>query len=174
MMEPMSPSLDDSATVPTAQPKRLTRKTVDQGQLNSAKAFDDDNSEISRITNPPRNINRIDTSDLTKQDERERAVSASKVQDQAYILGGRNLSPNKANSQQIDKKSGETAALGDVANTPYTILEPLRSDPIEEYKVRQRRLERVPAEGIPEIHFIGQIKSCIDIVTDSSEGVSIR
>ena len=170
----MTASTVDEAAVPTAQPKRLTRKTV-EGQLNSARQLNDDKSDVSRMTNPPRNISTVDNSDITKQEERERLVSVSKVQDQAYILGGRNLSPSKnSNNQQLDQKNGESAALGDAANTAYTILEPLRTDPIEEYKVRQRRLERVPAEGIPEIHFIGQIKSCIDVITDSSEGVSIR
>ena len=46
-------------------------------------------------------------------------------------------------------------------NGPMPILETLRSDPIDSKNavhVRQRKLERLSATNVPELHFIGQVK----------------
>ena len=54
------------------------------------------------------------------------------------------------------------------------VLEPMRQDPIKAMGLRQKRLERLPAEGVPETHYIGQIKSGQNMLEDSTEGASIR
>ncbi len=54
------------------------------------------------------------------------------------------------------------------------VLEPVRQDPIKALVGRQKRLERLPADGIPEVHYVGQIISGQGMLEDTSEGVSIR
>lgn len=54
------------------------------------------------------------------------------------------------------------------------ILEPLRTDPIASFQTRQKRLDRLSAEELPEIHFIGQITSAEGMLMDENEGVLIR
>ena len=57
---------------------------------------------------------------------------------------------------------------------PMKILKPLRTDAVKALQSRQRRLERLPASLIPELHYVGQIISGKGIVLDSSEGACCR
>lgn len=60
------------------------------------------------------------------------------------------------------------------ANGPLRVLEPFRTDPIQAQKVRQKRLERLAASSVPEIHYVGQIVSGQKLISDSSEGACCR
>ncbi len=53
-------------------------------------------------------------------------------------------------------------------------LEPLRTDPIKALEARKRRLDRQAVLSMPEIHFVGQILSGINLTSDSSEGAFCR
>lgn len=53
-------------------------------------------------------------------------------------------------------------------------LEPIRTDPVNALKTRQRRLERLTATKMPEYHIIGQILSGRGIINDSTEGAYCR
>ena len=151
MMEPTTPTSPELV----AQPKRLTRKVI-QGQITSKQQEDDEHDEKGNIERNDNGKSVSASQELTngndgliQQEQRARAISLSKVEDQGYALGS---SQNKFNLNQKFKANNdgndETPALGDVTATAYVILEPLRSDPIKEYQIRQRRLERIPAEGI--------------------------
>ena len=83
----------------------------------------------------------------------------------------------------VNTSAGGGAADGDedienqknsVSLGPLRVLEPVRQDPIKALVGRQKRLERLPAEGIPEVHYVGQISSGQGMLEDTTEGVSIR
>ena len=57
---------------------------------------------------------------------------------------------------------------------PLRILEPIRTDPIKIGQQRRRRLERLATESMPEIHYVGQISSCLGLIKDPTEGACIR
>lgn len=57
---------------------------------------------------------------------------------------------------------------------PLRVLEPLRADPIKLLQTRQRRLERVAASALPEIHFVGHITSGQGLIYDTTEGACCR
>jgi len=57
---------------------------------------------------------------------------------------------------------------------PLRVLEPIRADPIKLLQTRQRRLERVAASSLPEIHFVGHITSGLGLINDTTEGACCR
>ena len=57
---------------------------------------------------------------------------------------------------------------------PLRVLEPIRADPIKLLQTRQRRLERVAATALPEIHFVGHITSGQGLISDTTEGACCR
>ncbi len=57
---------------------------------------------------------------------------------------------------------------------PLRVLEPVRQDPIKGLQQRQKRLERLSAKAMPEIHFVGSIISGKNLLGDITEGVSCR
>ena len=57
---------------------------------------------------------------------------------------------------------------------PLRVLEPIRADPIKLLQTRQRRLERVAASALPEIHFVGHITSGQGLINDTTEGACCR
>lgn len=84
--------------------------------------------------------------------------------------GGQNNDDIEANHQELDRnKNGSTATLG-----PMKPLEPLRTDPIKALEARKRRLDRQAALSMPEVHFVGQIVSGVNLTSDSSEGAFVR
>ena len=61
-----------------------------------------------------------------------------------------------------------------VKNTAPKNLEPMRTDPVKALEVRKRRLDRQAALMMPEIHFVGQIVSGVNLTADSTEGAFCR
>jgi len=57
---------------------------------------------------------------------------------------------------------------------PMKGLEPMRADPIKTYTQRAKRLERLTAVQLPEVHVIGTICSGHGFTDDVSEGVMVR
>ena len=57
---------------------------------------------------------------------------------------------------------------------PMKVLEPIRTDVVKAFNARQKKLERINALNIPEIHYIGQIVSGRKIAFDSTDGVLCR
>ena len=70
-----------------------------------------------------------------------------------------------------NKKSGW---LNSSMNGPFKVLEPIRTDPVKLLQARKNRLERFAVQGIPEIHFVGQISSGSGLIDDATEGVCLR
>lgn len=54
------------------------------------------------------------------------------------------------------------------------IEEQYRAEKINAIQTRQRRLERIAASSMPEIHIVGQILSCNGVIHDTSEGAFVR
>ena len=69
----------------------------------------------------------------------------------------------------VEKLKDKNLFLG-----PMKVLEPMRTDVVKAIQTRQKRLERLSALNIPEIHYIGQILSGRKIAQDSSEGIICR
>lgn len=57
---------------------------------------------------------------------------------------------------------------------PLKTLEPIRSDPIIKLKQRHKNIERLAAESLPEVHFIGKLLFGENIACDETEGVCCR
>jgi len=86
------------------------------------------------------------------------------------------------------KKGGEGGGAGasgdaDIENNkrddwtmagPFKVLEPIRTDPVKLLQTRKNRLERFAVQGMPEIHFVGQITSGTGLINDANEGVCLR
>jgi hypothetical protein len=72
----------------------------------------------------------------------------------------------------LDEFGGEMAmAMGSV---PLKVHEPLRTDPIKAFQTRQRRIDRLALNAVPEVHIVGQIVSSLNVVTNVTEGVFCR
>jgi len=57
---------------------------------------------------------------------------------------------------------------------PMKTLEPLRTDPIKSYIQRSKRLERLTAAQLPELHIVGHIKDGVGFIDDVTEGSMLR
>jgi hypothetical protein len=58
---------------------------------------------------------------------------------------------------------------------PMKILEPVRQDPIKVMKAYQKkRVDRLAANALPEVHFVGQVVSGLGLLADSTEGATCR
>ena len=66
------------------------------------------------------------------------------------------------------------ASAGAAILGPMKVLRPLRTDAIKALQSRQRRLERLVAVSMPEVHYVGQLVSGKNLVLDSSEGACCR
>ena len=78
--------------------------------------------------------------------------------------------PNPENEEKVDgsKKVSSSLAL------PLKVLEPIRSDPTAQMRTRHKKMERLVAEKMPEIHAIGRIVSGRNIIRDKSDGATCR
>lgn len=58
---------------------------------------------------------------------------------------------------------------------PMKVLEPVRQDPIKLLKSYQKkRVDRLVANNLPEVHFVGQITGGTGLIADLSEGATCR
>lgn len=57
---------------------------------------------------------------------------------------------------------------------PMQILAPFRSDHVKNMQYRHKRLDRLVATKVPEIHYIGQIVGGSGLISSVSEGVCCR
>lgn len=89
-----------------------------------------------------------------------------------------NGTKNAIGGSENDDLGGVEEKPGDVdrgaPHGPMKILMPLRTDAVKALQSRQRRIERLPAALIPELHYVGQIISGKGIVLDSTEGACCR
>jgi len=81
--------------------------------------------------------------------------------------------PKTAENEEDDIEN-QNANRQSNTNGPLRVLEPLRQDPIKALVGRQRRLDRLPADGVPEVHYVGQICSGQGLMEDTTEGVCVR
>lgn len=77
-----------------------------------------------------------------------------------------------------DLESGQKDGLNELEKDlevgPLRVLQPIRTDPVMMLKTRKKKLERLTADFVPEIHIIGNILSGSGIVQEVSEGASCR
>ena len=94
-------------------------------------------------------------------------------------------SRDRTNDEEEDKAhSGATVGTAapkeknqlekEVEGGPLRVLEPLRTDPIGPLKSRLKAFERLAAEHIPEVHFIGSITHGEGMLQDPSDGCCCR
>lgn len=83
------------------------------------------------------------------------------------------IGDNEKNNDQDDIEKGKREK-DDLYLGPLRVLEPLRTDVVQVKEARQKRLERLAALNVPEIHYVGQVISGRRISTDPSEGVICR
>ena len=57
---------------------------------------------------------------------------------------------------------------------PMHILQPFRTDPVRNMQYRHKRLDRLTATRVPEIHYIGQIIGGTGLVGSTDEGACCR
>jgi hypothetical protein len=75
----------------------------------------------------------------------------------------------------LDLESGLKVPLEKkMISEPLTVLEPARTDPLVALKLRHKKLDRVQATLVPEIHLVGQVISGSGIIQDSTEGACCR
>ena len=93
--------------------------------------------------------------------EREADMESNPVEETASEVNGEM-------EDKVDTSAG-AAILG-----PMKVLRPLRTDAIKALQSRQRRLGRLVAVSMPEVHYVGQLLSGKHLVLDPSEGACCR
>lgn len=83
---------------------------------------------------------------------------------------GRKNNSNENDAADENNKNEES----NIQTGAMRVLEPIRRDPIKVLGLRQKRLERLAPEKVPEIHYIGQIKSGSGLLDDTTEGATVR
>ena len=83
-----------------------------------------------------------------------------------------NAEPENDDNNHVEDKIN--VAEVDASHGPLKVLKPLRTDAVQALQSRQRRLERLVAIAMPELHYVGQILSGKGIVLDGSEGACCR
>lgn len=73
-----------------------------------------------------------------------------------------------------EKNQEQNQLEKDLEMGPLRVLQPIRTDPVLQLKARHKKLERLTAEFVPEIHIIGSILSGSGITQEESEGASCR
>lgn len=115
--------------------------------------------------------------DQDKQTDNIESSESKSITSSAIELGRRPRETKVVEpAEQIASDDVENQKLfsADEKFAPPKVLEPIRSDPVNALHARQRRLERLSIENMPEYHFIGQICSGRGITQDSSEGAYCR
>lgn len=68
----------------------------------------------------------------------------------------------------------EEAKRDDIAKKEDPKVETIRVDPVKEFFARQRRLDKMSSTDLPEMHVVGQIKSCTGLLLQDREGACCR
>lgn len=131
---------------------------------------DDNKNEQGRLKlqiDPPADPKTMKADDIpsSKGPGRPPRADKDKVANPIHENNDTEARKDVAEGNQIEK---------DLEKGPLKILQPLRTDPLAVMKSRHKKLERLNAESVPEIHFIGKILSGDNIVKDKSEGGSCR
>lgn len=102
----------------------------------------------------------------------ETAVNNEPPQEGQAEANNDNIETENDDRNQVEDKPH--LAEVDVSHGPMKVLKPLRTDAVHALQSRQRRLERLAAVAMPELHYVGQIVSGKGIVLDGTEGACCR
>lgn len=80
------------------------------------------------------------------------------------------MSTNAPNSNA----NSNTNSNANGTHGPLQVLAPFRTDPIKSMQYRHKRIDRLTATRVPEIHYIGQIVHSNNMLDSTSEGVCCR
>ena len=145
------------------------RKQQQQSDSESESGINEDNERAE----PKTSLNAIDESkptiDLERGENSEVDQQEKPDKPARRNRGQTNDNDNDNNNNSTAPSKMDTAMMG-----PLRILEPVRTDPIKIGQQRRRRLERLATESMPEIHYVGQIASCVGLIKDTTEGACIR
>jgi B9 domain-containing protein 2 len=74
-----------------------------------------------------------------------------------------------------DVETGDAKPDANATYGPLRVLEPIRQDPIKKMQAyKKKKMERLTANSLPEVHFVGQIVSGVGLLGDVTEGATCR
>ena len=80
-----------------------------------------------------------------------------------------------ADRENEDLEAGNGKPEVNTTYGPLRVLEPIRQDPIKNLVAyKKKKMERLTADALPEVHFVGQIVSGQGLIGDVSEGATCR
>lgn len=110
-----------------------------------------------------------------KKDKENKTKFKEVPQDEANadVEGGNSSSNNNTeNKAPNDNSSSSSSATQETK--PLKVFDAIRSDPVKAHQARAKRLERLTAQKLPELHAIGQIIGAKGFVGDQTEGAMCR
>ena len=158
---------------------------------------DDADASNSKRSIPPRGAQRRSRPQRASADEDRDDIEMGSKSTLDTSIDRRQLKPDgneekprspRSRNTGIDEEDGVSdAALDKAADSkdkndlekavergPLRILEPLRADPIGPMRSRLKNFERLAAQSLPEVHYIGSILHGEDLLQDSSDGSCVR
>ena len=164
--------MEKESAAPIRRRRDFGKKQQQQQQSDSeSESGINDDSERAE---PKMSLNAIDetkpTIDLERGGENSEIDNQENKPDKPTRRNNRGQTTENDNNNNITTQS----KMDSVSMGPLRILEPVRTDPIKVGQQRRRRLERLATESMPEIHYIGQIASCLGLIKDTTEGACVR
>jgi B9 domain-containing protein 2 len=108
------------------------------------------------------------TSSTTRRRDRKKTDAADDAVQSEPLLGKSDENNNSSNS------NNNGSFFMEHQNAASKVPDVQRSSIIGAMNARQRHLDRASAAVMPEIHIVGEIKSCTNIISDESEGAFFR
>ncbi len=158
---------------------KFSTPTNSNSNSSSNRNFDranDSMDESAGEKDRPRTKGAASDSDMERGDakttrRRERKARNDGEKEQSEPLLGKN--DENSNSNNSNSNSNSNFFLEHQA-AASKLPDVQRSGIIGALNARQRRLDRASASNMPEIHIVGEIKSCTNIISDDSEGAFFR
>lgn len=121
-----------------------------------------DTAETDPENKAPNKGNQLETTDTAKD-----------LPEETKPIEDNNMStlPTNGDRDRINDNANKLENTSAIASSKS---QPIRTEPVKSLPPRQRRLDRLPAGSMPEIHIVGQISGGSGLVTSSSEGACCR
>lgn len=87
---------------------------------------------------------------------------------------GGSSNSNNNTENNAPNNNGISSSAGPQEAKPLKVFDVIRSDPIKVHQARAKRLERLAAQKLPELHAIGQIIGGTGFIGDQTEGAMCR
>lgn len=156
-------------------PRENAAGDVESGvAMTETKPSADGDGEDDAKGNDGSNVDDKPTDKETAPGSSEDSVAESKT-DAAGGRRGRRAQGAAGTEGEEELEDGKDVVESRTNFGPLKVLEPVRQDPIKLLKSYQKkRVDRLVAEKLPEVHFVGQITSGTGLIADTSEGATCR